>query len=76
MNKELKILAINNVTFKKPLSSKKAFKEYKILMQKKIKEDLTHWVNEHPYLDLVENGTPIGVIANDNKQGKSRRTEK
>lgn len=58
MNKELKIFAINNVTFKKPLSSEKAFKEYKILMQRKIKEVLTHWVNEHPYLDLVKNTAP------------------
>ena len=54
MDSELKIVAINNVTFKKALESKEAFEEYR--------KALREMVKEHPHLDLVENTAPIGSM--------------
>lgn len=62
MSKDLKILAINNVTFKKPLESKEAFKEYRKEQQYRVSEALREMVKEHPHLDLVENTAPIGLM--------------
>jgi hypothetical protein len=62
MNKDLKILAINNVTFEKPLSSKEAFKEYRKEQCYRVGEALREMVKEHPHLDLVENTAPIGSM--------------
>lgn len=62
MNKELKIVSINNVTFKKPLGVDEAFKKYETIMQEKVIEDLTNTIKEHSHLDLVENTAPIGSM--------------
>lgn len=62
MSKDLKIFAINNVTFKKPLESKEAFKQYRKEQQYRIGEALREMVKEHPHLDLVENTTSIGSM--------------
>lgn len=59
MSKDLKILAINNVTFKKPLESKEAFKEYRKEQSYKTVEALREMIKEHPHLDLIENPTLI-----------------
>lgn len=54
MNKELKIFAINNVTFKKPLSSEKAFKKYKEIRGKEWVDELKNIIRDNPTLDLIE----------------------
>lgn len=56
MSKELKIFAINDVTFKKALESKEAFEEYR--------KALREMVKEHPHLDfdLVGINPTIGSI--------------
>jgi hypothetical protein len=61
MNKEIKFLAINNIEFDTPLSSKKAFKKYK-KERKKISEEF--WNKFVEKFDLVEFGSPIGAINN------------
>lgn len=55
MDSELKIVAINNVTFKKALESKEAFEEYR--------KALREMVKEHPHLDFDLRSNPtIGSI--------------
>lgn len=55
MSKDLKIGAINNVTFKKALESKEAFEEYR--------KALREMVKEHPHLDFDLRSNPtIGSI--------------
>lgn len=61
MNKEIKFLAINNIEFDPPLSSKEAFKRYK-KERKKISEEF--WNKFAEKFDLVEFGSPIGDISN------------
>ena len=61
MNKELKIISINNIKFDTPLSSKEAFKEYKKERKKISKENWRKFIEK---FDLVENGSAIGVINN------------
>ena len=70
MNKELKILAINNVTFKKPLSSKKAFKKYREIRKKEWIDELKNIIRANPTLDLIEDGSAIGEIRIDIGSGK------
>lgn len=61
MNKELKILAINNVTFKKPLSSKKAFKKYKEIREKEWVDELKNIIRDNPTLDLIEDSRVLKI---------------
>ena len=61
MNEEIKFLAINNIEFDPPLSSKEAFKRYK-KERKKISEEF--WNKFAEKFDLVEYGSPIGNISN------------
>ena len=54
MSKDLKIFAINNVTFKKPLSSKKAFKKYREIREKEWVDESKNIIRANPTLDLIE----------------------
>jgi len=62
MNEELKIVSINNVTFKQPLPSKKAFKKYRDIRKKEWIEELKNIIRANPSLDLIEDGAAIGEI--------------
>ena len=46
MNKELKIVSINNVTFKQPLPSKKAFKKYREIRNKEWIDELKNIIKD------------------------------
>lgn len=61
MNEEIKFLAINNIKFDTPLSSKEAFKRYK-KERKKISKEI--WNKFIEKFDLVEYGSSIGDISN------------
>jgi|688.fasta_scaffold751118_3 hypothetical protein len=62
MTKDLKIFAIDNVTFKKPLSSKKAFKKYREIRKKEWIDELKNIIRANPSLDLIEDGIAKRVI--------------
>jgi len=63
MNKELKIVSINNVTFKQPLPSKKAFKKYRDIRKKEWIEELKKiLLRANPPPDFIEGGVAIGKI--------------
>lgn len=62
MDSELKIVAINNVTFEKPLSSRKAFKKYKEIRKKEWVDKLKNIIRANPTLDLIEDGILKRVI--------------
>lgn len=62
MSKDLKIFAINNVTFNQPLSSKKAFKKYKEIRKKEWIDELKNIIRANPTLDLIEDGIAKRVI--------------
>lgn len=62
MSKDLKIVAINNVTFNQPLSSKKAFKKYKEIRKKEWIDELKNILRANPTLDLIEDGIAKRVI--------------
>jgi len=71
MSKDLKILAINNATFEKPLSSKKAFKKYREIKNKEWVDELKNIVlRANPPPDLIEDGATIGAIRIDIGSGK------
>lgn len=61
MSKDLKIFAINNVTFKKPLSSKKAFKKYKEIREKEWVDELKNIIRANPTLDLIEDSRVLKI---------------
>lgn len=61
MNKELKILAINNVTFNQPLSSKEAFKEYREIRKKEWIDELKNIIRANPTLDLIEDSRVLKI---------------
>ena len=61
MKEEIKFVAINNIEFDTPLSSKEAFKRYK-KEKKKISKEF--WIKFAEKFDLVEFGSPIGNISN------------
>lgn len=61
MSKDLKIVAINNVTFKKPLSSKKAFKKYKEIRKKEWIDELKNIIRANPTLDLIEDSRVLKI---------------
>ena len=63
MDSELKIVAINNVTFEKPLSSRKAFKKYREIREKEWVDELKNiFLRANPPPDLIEDGATIGAI--------------
>ena len=62
MSKDLKIVAINNVTFKQPLPSKKAFKKYREIRNKEWVDELKNIIRANPTLDLIEDGIANRVI--------------
>lgn len=62
MSKDLKIVAINNVTFKQPLPSKKAFKKYREIRNKEWVDELKNIIRANPTLDLIEDGIAKRVI--------------
>lgn len=62
MSKDLKIFAINNVTFKQPLPSKKAFKKYREIRNKEWVDELKNIIRANPTLDLIEDGIAKRVI--------------
>lgn len=69
MSKDLKIFAINNVTFEKPLSSKKAFKKYREIRNKEWLDELKNiFLRANPPPDLIEDGATIGAIRIDIKE--------
>jgi hypothetical protein len=69
MSKDLKIFAINNVTFEKPLSSKKAFKKYREIRNKEWVDELKNiFLRANPPPDLIEDGATIGAIRIDIKE--------
>lgn len=61
MSKDLKIFAINNVTFKKPLSSKKAFKKYREIREKEWVDELKNIIRANPTLDLIEDSRVLKI---------------
>ena len=61
MDNELKILKINNVTFKKPLSSKKAFKKYREIRKKEWIDELKNIIRANPTLDLIEDSRVLTI---------------
>ena len=65
MNEEIKFLAINNIEFDTPLSSKEAFKRYK-KEKKKISKEF--WITFAEKFDLVEFGSPIGKIPDEGQR--------
>ncbi len=75
MNKELKILAINNVTFNQPLSSKEAFKEYREIRKKEWIDELKNIIRANPTLDLIEDSRVLkidigsGISIKETKEG-------
>lgn len=71
MSKDLKIFAINNVTLKKPLSSKKAFKKYREIREKEWVDELKNIIRANPTLDLIEDGIAKRVIRLDIGSGIS-----
>ena len=76
MSKDLKIFAINNVTFKKPLSSKKAFKKYREIRNKEWVDELKNIIRANPTLDLIEDGIAKRVIRLDIGSGISIKETK
>ncbi len=75
MSKDLKIFAINNVTFKKPLSSKKAFKKYREIREKEWVDELKNIIRANPTLDLIEDSRVLkidigsGISIKETKEG-------
>lgn len=61
MSKDLKILTINNVTFKKPLSSKEAFKKYREIREKEWVDELKNIIRANPTLDLIEDSRVLKI---------------
>lgn len=61
MSKDLKIFAINNVTFKKPLSSKKALKKYKEIRKKEWIDELKNIIRANPTMDLIEDSRVLKI---------------
>jgi hypothetical protein len=77
MSKDLKIFAINNVTFKKPLSSKKAFKKYREIRNKEWIDELKNiFLRANPPLDLIKDGITKRVIRLDIGSGISIKETK
>lgn len=76
MSKDLKIVAINNVTFNQPLSSKKAFKKYKEIRKKEWIDELKNILRANPTLDLIEDGIAKRVIRLDIGSGISIKETK
>lgn len=76
MSKDLKIVAINNVTFNQPLSSKKAFKKYKEIRKKEWIDELKNIIRANPTLDLIEDGIAKRVIRLDIGSGISIKETK
>ncbi len=76
MSKDLKIFAINNVTLKKPLSSKKAFKKYREIREKEWVDELKNIIRANPTLDLIEDGIAKRVIRLDIGSGISIKETK
>ena len=55
MNKELKIVSINNIKFDTPLSSKEAFKKYREIRNKEWIDELKNiLLRANPPPDLIE----------------------
>jgi hypothetical protein len=71
MNNELKIVAINNVTFNPPLPSKKAFKKYKEIRKKEWVEELKNIIRDNETLDLIEDDANKREIRIDIGSGKT-----
>lgn len=71
MNNELKIFAINNVTFNPPLSSKKAFKKYREIRKKEWVEELKNIIRDNEALDLIEDDANKREIIIDIGSGKT-----
>ena len=61
MSKDLKIFAINNVTFKQPLPSKKAFKKYREIRNKEWVDELKNIIRANPTLDLIEDSRVLKI---------------
>lgn len=76
MTKDLKIFAINNVTFNQPLSSKEAFKEYREIRKKEWIDELKNIIRANPTLDLIEDGIAKRVIRLDIGSGISIKETK
>lgn len=76
MSKELKILAINNVTFKEPLSSRKSFKKYKETKKEDLINEWKNSIRDSPILDLIEDGIAKRVIRLDIGSGISIKETK
>ena len=77
MDSELKIVAINNVRFKKPLSSKKALKKYKEIRNKEWVDELKNiFLRANPPPDLIEDGIAKRVIRLDIGSGISIKETK
>ena len=69
MSKDLKIFAINNVTFKKPLSSKKAFKKYKEIREKEWVDELKNIFRTNPKLGEIRVDIGSGINIKETKEG-------